>query len=35
MTATALKPVVDNTLRAQVVRQILSMVTGGHFLPGV
>ncbi len=29
-----LKPVEDKTLRAQVAQQILSMVTGGHFLPG-
>ena len=29
-----LKPVEDHTLRAQVARQILEMVTGGHYLPG-
>lgn len=33
-TATILKPVIDSTLRAQVMRQILGMVTGGHFVPG-
>ncbi len=31
---TVLRPIEDNTLRAQVARQILDMVTGGHFLPG-
>ena len=29
-----LKPVEDYTLRAQVARRILEMVTGGHYLPG-
>ena len=30
----ALGPVEDPTLRAQVARRILEMVTGGHYLPG-
>ncbi|RMF35100.1 MAG: GntR family transcriptional regulator [Alphaproteobacteria bacterium] len=29
-----LRPVEDNTLRAQVARQILGMVAGGHYQPG-
>lgn len=29
-----LRPVEDRTLRAQVTRQILGMVTGGHYAPG-
>ena len=29
-----LEPVEDHTLRAQVARRILEMVTGGHYLPG-
>ena len=29
-----LGPVEDHTLRAQVARRILEMVTGGHYLPG-
>ena len=33
-TSPVLKPVEDNTLRAQVARQLLEMVTGGHYLPG-
>lgn len=33
-TDTALKPVEDRTLRAQVAAQILAMVTGGHYQPG-
>ena len=33
-TSPVLKPVEDNTLRAQVSRQLLEMVTGGHYLPG-
>ena len=33
-TSQALGPVGDPTLRAQVGRRILEMVTGGHYLPG-
>ena len=29
-----LQPVVDGTLRAQIARQLLAQVTGGHLLPG-
>lgn len=32
--ALGLQPVIDGTLRAQVVQQIIDMVTGGRFAPG-